>query len=57
MYKIGDAVLTVGHEELGDEVDVPVPSSAHRLGRAIWKIEALVQLWTRTGKRYINYIL
>lgn len=29
MLKISEVGLTVGHEELGDEVNVPVPSSAH----------------------------
>lgn len=50
MNKIRVFALTVGHEKLGDEVYVPVPSSAHGLGRTIWKTEALVQLWKTKGK-------
>lgn len=53
--KTSDVGLTVGHEKLGDEVNVPVPPSAHGLGRAVWKTEALVQLWETT--RHINNIL
>lgn len=48
--RTSDAGLTVGHEEFGDEVYVPVPSSAHGLGRALWKTEALVQLWRIDSK-------
>lgn len=29
MDKISDVGLTVGHEKLGDKVNIPVPPSAH----------------------------
>lgn len=51
MFSMSDVGLTVGHEKLGDEVNVPVPSSAHGLGRSVWKTEALVQLWKKTKKQ------
>lgn len=47
---ISNRILTVGHEKLGYEVNVPVTSSAHRLRWGIWQTEALVQLWKRKGK-------
>lgn len=49
--KICDVGLTVGHEKLGDEVNIPVPSSAHWLRRSVWKVEALVQLWKKDRKQ------
>lgn len=36
--------LTIGHKEFGDEVDIPVSTSAHGLWWTIWQPEAFVEL-------------
>lgn len=41
--------LTVGHEEFGDEVDVPVSATPHCLGGLLSLAKVLVQLQRCTG--------
>ena len=43
---------TIGHEELGDEIHVPITTFSHRLRRGAGDVEALVELWEgRTDRR------
>ena len=43
---------TISHEELGDEVDIPVTATSHLLWGLLFTSKVLVELCTKGSTRY-----